>query len=78
MRSTIKRIEHWRGTKKGRLAFGVLELGLAYITASLAIDTGSLLQYGVTTALVIGGIINLVEAAKISGKNHAKTTRKKH
>ena len=64
--------------QKGRLTLGVLELILAYITASLAIDTGSLLQYGVTIALVIGGVINLVEAAKISGKHHGKRAVKKH
>ena len=77
MRSTIERIDTWHKTRKGRLMFGALELVLAYIVASLAIDTGSLLQYAVATALVIGATINLIEAIKISAKPHAKLYSKK-
>ncbi len=77
MQSTFKRIDSWHKALRGRVTFGVLELALAYITASRAIDTGSLLQYGVTAFLVIGAVVNFVEAAKTSRKPHARQTVKR-
>ena len=42
----------WYNRKGSALALVVVSLGLAYLLASRAIDTGSLQQYAVTIALV--------------------------
>ena len=56
----LQTIDKWHKTRQGHIVFGLLELGLAYIIASLAIDTGSLLQYAVAIILFAGAIQNFV------------------
>ncbi len=60
-KSAIKQFDAWHKTKPGLAIFGVLELLLAYIVASRALDTGSWWQYGAAVLLTIGGIQNLVK-----------------
>lgn len=43
---------------------GVLALGLAYVFASWAIDSGSLLDYSITFLLIVVGVRDLVVAAR--------------
>lgn len=51
-------------TRKWLAIRSVINLALAYLFASLAIDTGSLLQYALTILFAIMGIRNAVQAIK--------------
>lgn len=44
----------------GRLGISVVLLALAYVVASLAIDSGSLLQYAVAVGLIYFGITHFI------------------
>ena len=76
MNNTVVKVDKFHQTKKGKLAFGAIELLLAYAAISLAIDSGSLWQYGLGIVLFIGGTNNLVNAAlgnmKLNGKPKPK------
>lgn len=56
-------IDNFHKTRKGKVIFGVIELLVAYLAVSRAIDTGSLWQYLVFILLTIGGFNNLIRAA---------------
>ncbi len=58
--SWFRRLEQWHQTKQGLAAFGLAELVLAYVFASWAIDTGSLLDWFLAIVLFVGAIQNLV------------------
>ena len=58
---TLKQLKAWHDTKKGLMVFGVVELLIAYVFASLAINSGSLWQYFLTLVLFIGGIQNFLK-----------------
>ena len=60
----LKQLDAWHKTKHGYLAFGVLELLLAYIVGSFAINNGSLLFYAGTIVLLWGSVSNFVKFAK--------------
>lgn len=62
-------IDKFHQTRKGKVAFGVAELLVAYLAVSRAIDTGSLWQYLIFILLVIGGIHNLIRAVLPKGVN---------
>lgn len=47
----------------------MLGLGLAYLFASLAIDSGSLIQYGLTILAAAWGLKALVRAIRATIKN---------
>jgi hypothetical protein len=57
----INRLDRWHQTKAGLIVFGLIELGLAYVFASWAIDSGRLLAYFLAIVLLIGGLQNLVK-----------------
>ena len=76
MRSKIERLDKWHKTRNGRLAFGIFELALAYVTTSVAIDNGSLLLYVVTIGLLIGSAANTIESIKLSRKHHDRKAQK--
>jgi hypothetical protein len=65
-------LNNWHKTKTGYAVFGVAELGLAYVLASLAINSGSLWQYALTFILAYGGARNLVKVFR----NHTHEQRK--
>jgi hypothetical protein len=67
----LEAIDKFHKTRQGHLVFGLLELALAYVVASLAIDSGSLLQYLVTIILFVGAIQNFVSIFR-SPKNEHK------
>jgi hypothetical protein len=50
----------WHKSKVGLLIFGLAELALAYVFASWAIDTGSLLDWFLAIVLLVGGLQNIV------------------
>jgi hypothetical protein len=55
----IKQLDAWHKTKSGLLAFGLLELIIAYGFASLAIDRGNLFWYLLTLIFLVGALQNL-------------------
>lgn len=55
----IDKLDSWHKTKTGYLAFAVLELGLVYLFASLAIDRGNLWFYLLTLLFLIGSLQNV-------------------
>lgn len=57
----LKDVDAWHRTKEGLLIFGIVELILAYIIGSRAIETGSLWQYALTIILFVGGLKNLIK-----------------
>lgn len=60
----VKKFDQWHKTRKGYVIMGILELVLAYIVGSRAIDTGSWWEYGLTVLLLVGGAQNLYHAIR--------------
>ncbi len=56
----IATLEKWHKTRLGHLVFGLVELGLAYIFGSLAINSGSLWQWALAFVFTVGFFQNLV------------------
>lgn len=54
----LQKLDTWHKTKQGLLVFGLVELIAAYILASLALNSGSLLQWTLAIVLLIGGLQN--------------------
>ena len=76
--SKVDRIDSFHQTKKGRTLFGIAELLVAYLLVSLAIDSGSLWQYGLAILFTIGGLNNLVRVFMTGGiKSNGKKPAKK-
>jgi hypothetical protein len=57
----MQRSHQFHQTKPGLLLFGLVELTLAYLAASWAIDSGNLLLYLATIILAFGGLHNIVK-----------------
>ncbi len=57
----VKILDTWHKTRAGLLAFALVELLLAYGSASWSIDSGNLLLYGLTILLLFGAIQNFVK-----------------
>ncbi len=55
----IDKIDRWHQTKKGLITYGLVELAVAYLLASKAIDNGSLIVYVLALVAFIGGVKNL-------------------
>lgn len=51
----------WKYTWYGRVTWAVLDLVIAYVFGSLAIDSGSLWQWGVTALFLVDGIYNFIQ-----------------
>jgi hypothetical protein len=54
----LQKLDTWHKTKQGLFVFGLIELIAAYILASLAINSGSLLQWGLAIILLLGSLQN--------------------
>jgi hypothetical protein len=55
----MKKLHKWHQTKVGLLVFGLIELGLAYGFASLAIDRGGPWWYLLALIFLVGALQNL-------------------
>ena len=80
----LDRIDRFHKTQKGYLLFAIIELVLAYIFVSIAIDTASMWAYLATLILFVGFIMNITrvfrEPHPVSENNKlrlSKTRRKK-
>lgn len=56
----LNKLDTWHNTKQGLVAFALVEVVLAYVFVSLAIDSGSLLQWVLAIILGIGVVQNIV------------------
>lgn len=61
----MKSLHRWHQTRFGLLIFGLVELGVAYGFASLAIDRGNLWWYLLALLFLVGALNNIV---KLIGK----------
>lgn len=55
----VQAIDRFHTTRLGYGVFGVIELGLAYLFGSLAINSGSIWEWTLTVILVFGTLHNL-------------------
>ena len=71
MPSIFASLPKWHRTKAGFLVFALIELGLSYGLASLAVNSGALWQYLLALILLIGCLQNLAKLIKsiIHGKH---------
>lgn len=66
--------ERWRHSYSGRAAWVVLTLAIAYVFGSMAIDSGSLWQWGLAALFTIDGLYSLFRLiGKINGRGRDKT-----
>jgi hypothetical protein len=61
----VDKLDAWHKKKLGLLVFTVLELVIAYLFVSLAIDKGNFLYYLLTLAFLFGSLQNFF---KLIGK----------
>jgi hypothetical protein len=59
MKTRAKTGNSWYNQRRNAALLALAALGLAYITGSRAIDTGSLLQYALTFGLAIFAVIRV-------------------
>ena len=57
----VEPINQFHRTRTGHLVFGLVELGLSYLFLSLAINSGSLWEWGLAIILFIGFLQNAVK-----------------
>jgi hypothetical protein len=55
----MKQVREWHQTKRGLVAFFLLELVLMYAFASLSIARGNLWYYLLTLVFIVGSLQNL-------------------
>jgi hypothetical protein len=60
----IDKIDRWHQTKKGLITFGLVELAVAYLLTSKAIDNGSLIVYALAIIVFFGSLNNLIRFVK--------------
>jgi len=56
-----QRLDTFHKTKLGYLIFGLVELGLAYWLASLAINSGSLWEWALAIIFAVGFLQNIIK-----------------
>lgn len=57
----MQQLARWHQTRAGHSLFAAIELALAYVSASLAIDRGSLWLYGISLLLLGAAIHNCIK-----------------
>ncbi|MGH7142091.1 MAG: hypothetical protein ACREF5_01285 [Candidatus Saccharimonadales bacterium] len=60
-RLLIQKVTIWHKTKRGYLIFAIVELAIAYVIVTVAINVGNLWLYVLTVILLTGVIQNLVK-----------------
>lgn len=74
----LNKLDTWHKTRQGYLTFGALELVLAYIFASWAIDSGNLIDYALAVILFVGALQNFVKFVRFqSEKVYVKATKRR-
>lgn len=56
----IRVLNKFRKTRTGYVVFGLIEPALAYLFGSLAVNSGSLLQWALAVVLLLGFMQNFV------------------
>lgn len=56
----LQQLDNFHKTRTGFLVAGLVELGLAYLFASLAINSGSLWEWALAIILVVGTLQNFI------------------
>lgn len=56
----VSSVHKFHKTKRGYLVFALTELALAYLFASIAVDTASMWAYAATLIFSIGAILNFI------------------
>ena len=74
----VDQIDRFHKTRKGRLSFGFIELAVAYVFVSLAIDSGSVWEYLAAIVLAVGAVNNLIRAFTGGVGSNGKKSTKKH
>jgi hypothetical protein len=65
----------WKHTAAGRIIWAILDFVIVYIFVSLAINSGSLWQWGVAILFTIDGVYELIRfVGKLIHGNNDKTT----
>jgi uncharacterized membrane protein HdeD (DUF308 family) len=64
----IGKMHAWKQTRKGLVLTGIVELLIAYLLGSRAIDTGSWWQYLLTVLFLLGALQNLVRTVRLHDK----------
>lgn len=77
MAKLVTNIDKFHDTRKGKLTFGVVELVLAAVVMTRAIDTGSIWEWIIGLLFFIGGLNNLVRTLFRQVKSDAKDKAKK-
>ncbi len=57
----LKQLDTFHQSKPGLLAFGLVELAIAYGLASLSIDRGNFLWYLLTLVFFVGSLRNILK-----------------
>jgi hypothetical protein len=71
----INSIHNFHKTKRGYLVFALVELALAYIFASIAIDTGSMWVYLAAIIFAVGAILNFLNLFAEPDNSRRKKTK---
>ncbi|HSX27727.1 MAG TPA: hypothetical protein VLG25_03000 [Patescibacteria group bacterium] len=73
MRESTSKLEAWHRTKVGHTVFGTIELVLAYLIGSRAIDTGSWWEYFLTVFFLLGVAQNFTRLIGLVFKGNGKS-----
>ncbi len=68
----VHKLHAWHQTKKGLASFAVVELLVAYIFLSIAIDTANLWSYTVGVLAAVGAIHNVLRIVGVRKKSAKK------
>jgi hypothetical protein len=71
----FKKVDTFHRTRAGYLVFGLAELALAYLFFSLAVNSGSLWQWGLAIILFIGFLQNFGRLIGTLKHGKRKTSR---
>lgn len=71
----LQALDKFHKTRTGYLVFGLVELGLAYLFLSLAINSGSLWEYFLGIVFLIGFLRNLINLVRKLAINLSRVTK---
>jgi hypothetical protein len=73
----LNKLDRFHKTKLGYLAYGLVELGAAYLAVGLALDQGNILWYVLALIFLVGALQNIFKliGKLIRGNGETKRTR---